>query len=228
MKTVLLVVSLMIGSSSIVLAQDTSGDLAEIVQQYAVAMGLSNTNQPLQSIHLNGILTYRGQDQPIKISRSAAGKSEIETVGRDGQPQFIVYNGETTVLRSGEEETPVDDPRVATFSRMMANLEDAIINHSAKGYEVHLRGAANVDGTATHHLSVHYSEGYVEEWYIDQESHLLLKRSADFKYRDSSATQSIYYFDHEEVDGVMIAQYLERSEFHYVRGYEIESVSVSR
>lgn len=103
----------------------------------------------------------------------------------------------------------------------------AMVNSQTKGHQIKWLGQEKVDSDMAHKLEVTLVSGRTELWFIDANSFLLVKRSSTFTYNKTEATQSIFYMDYKAADGLMIPHYLERSEFHYVRGYEIKLMEIN-
>lgn len=208
------------------LAQNENLSVDEIIKKYATALGGQERLQQVHSQRLTGVYTFRGWDHSITIIRMKPDRCRIEIIN-DGKKIITVCNGnlfwEIDEARS-QEARDIRDASVKNFVEMLAVFEDAIIDYSAKGHLVALAGQEKVDNDSAYKLEVTRANGTTEHWFIDTTSFLLLKRVSTFMDENEQAEQAIFYMDYKSVEGIMLPHYFERSEFHYVRGYEIKSV----
>ncbi|MGH7597714.1 MAG: hypothetical protein ACREOI_15300 [bacterium] len=208
-------------------AQELSID--GIIQKYAQALGGREPWQQMHAVKLSGVLTTGGVDYPLTILNAKPNLCRLEILN-EGKKVTMAYDGQAG-WESNEAQSPekkaIRDTRSKNFVEMLAIFVDALIDYKAKDYQIKSLGQEKVDSDMAYKLEVTLAPGRTEFWYIDTKSFLPSKRSAVITFREAQVVQAIYYFDYKPVAGCMIPHYLERTELHYLRGYEIRQAEIN-
>lgn len=208
-------------------AQELS--INDIIQKYTQALGGREPWQQMHAVKLTGILTTVGMEYPLTILNARPNLCRLEILN-EGKRVMVAYDGQTG-WESNEAQSPekkaIRDTRSRNFIEMLAIFVDALIDYKTKGYQIKSLGQEKVDSDMAYKLEVTLAPGRTEFWYIDTKSFLPNKRSAVITFREAPVVQAIYYFDYKPVAGCMIPHYLERTELHYLRGYEIKQAEIN-
>jgi hypothetical protein len=200
-----------------------------IIQKYAHALGGREKWQHMHAVKLAGVLTTGGVDYPMSLLNARPNLCRLEVMN-EGKRTIMAYSGkdawESSEAQSTERKA-IRDTRTKNFIEMLAVFVDGLIDYAAKGYQVRALGQEKVDSDLSYKLEVVVAPGRTEYWYIDAKTFLPSKRSSVFTFREAQTVQAVHYFDYRPVQGCMIPHYLERTELHYVRGYEISHVEIN-
>lgn len=209
-------------------AQDKDIPVEAIIEKHIAARGGMDNIKQLQSIRLSGLHIFRGQEFPLMIQRQRPNMFRLETSSGYG-PEMYLFDGETAHAidaKSGDKKA-IRDPRIRHFVEMMADFDGALVDYKSKGHQIALAGTESIEGQPAYVLDVALQNGPKEQWFLDAQSFLPVKRSSTFMDEDGQQTQSLYFMDYAPVEGYMIPHYFERNAGHYVYGYEIERVEIN-
>ena len=228
MKRYILGLAIFALSAANTTAQEKSLPVEAIIEKHIAARGGMANIKQLQSIRLSGLHIFRGQEFPLTILRRRPNMFRLETSSGYG-PEMYLFDGETAhaIDAKSSEKKAIRDPRIRHFVEMMADFDGALVDYKSKGHQIALAGTESIEGQPAYVLEVALQNGPKEQWFLDAQSFLPVKRSSTFMDEDGQQTQSLYFMDYAPVEGYMIPHYFERNAGHYVYGYEIERVEIN-
>jgi hypothetical protein len=220
----LLLVVLAVSTGALPAAEQPS--LEEIVAAHLQATFGEQDLSKLQVVRLRGVFSFRGLDHELQITARRPASCRLEVVENGTTVVRVHHDGASWQLDRDGQPGTITDPREQRAVETLTGLFWSLAEHAAQQASLKLAGTEEVEGAPAYRLLMSHPDGKVESWFIDCRSHLLVKRSSIVMRRGEETEQAFYFLDYRQEHGLMVPGYLERTDAHYVRGYELSTVEL--
>ena len=216
-------------------AEDTG--VETIVARHVEALGGAASLAAIRSLRKVGTYVYNGLEHPLVLTQKRGGlcREEIDGLTAWGTnnraPGTVIraYDG-ATAWEEGVEEAgkvaPMPEAEAVGFIQD-ADFEGALVGYAEKGHRVALVGPEEIDGVPVLHLEVTQRDGGRQQWYLDRESLLPVKKSMEVGASEYKAAMTWYFDDYREVAGVQMPFYVLIEERLFSREYLFDTVEVN-
>ncbi len=206
---------------------------AEIMARCAEALGGVEAWQAVRTLEISGVQSSFSKERPFLLKRMRPDFYRLDT-SEGVRPMTIAYDGENAwwqrellVASRGNWELPA--PAVyARAYRADASFDIPCVADPEAGYEVASLGRGELDGEPFFQLAVTFSDGAVENWYLDTDSFLPVARVATGAYWRMPMEERTFFSDFREIDGILLPHHLEIETGNLFRTMDIEDVQVNR
>ena len=220
--------------SSLAFAQPSAEEIAD---RCVAALGGAEKLVAVKSLRMKGTYVYNGIEHQMVISRMGnmirfdiEGLSRYGTSLEDGVAVVRCYDGKVAWGLGESRDTRGAYAMPAERAEVIAHRADIhgpLVDHAAKGNQLILAGAADVDGTQTWQLGVTLANGKQQTWFIDQKTNLPVKMSIAPGGEDRFKPTSWFFDDWREVGGIKIPHAIYMEEWLFAREHLIESVEIN-
>ncbi len=179
----------------------------EIVAKNLQAKGGAEKWKAVNTVKMTGKITMQGMDLPLTVYAKRPNYNRQEIVLQDKQ-LVQAFDGTTAWLLNPMmgSEVPQELPGpAAEMMRNSADFDGALIDYKGKGHTVELVGKEKMDATEVYHLKVTMKNGHIQHYYLDAQSGIELKTTADVDL-GTGAKQPLEteMSNYQPVNGIMI------------------------
>ena len=194
MKKTLTLLTLLIGASSLMIAQTAD----DIINKNIAAMGGLDKLNSIKSLYIEDSINGGGIKIPLKIwlvnkkaSRaefSFSGMTGFQIQRTDSGWSFFPFQGQTVPAPSTADEVKkgIQDLYVT----------DAFVNYKEKGYKVTYEGKDETEGSEAYKIKVTITDSNSETYFIDPDTYYVIevknKSTVNGKVEEGSETRSDY------------------------------------
>lgn len=198
--------------AALTLAIPSSAQTAdEIVAKNLTAKGGAEKWKSISSVKMTGRLSAQGRELPMTVytKRPNMLRQDITTPAGNAVQAF---DGVTPwMIAPG-----ADLPREITGSqgdaaRNGAEFDGPLMDYEAKGHKVELVGKETLGSAEVYHLKLTRKDGNVEHYYMDADSGLEVKRTAEVNAGGMKQTLESEMSNYKAVDGMMVPHTLKQS-----------------
>ena len=160
----------------------------------------------VNSVKTTGKVSMQGMDLPLTIYAKRPNYMLQEIVLQDKR-LVQAFDGTIGWLINPMMGTdaPQELPKEITELMKNTDFEGALINYKAKGHSIELVGKEKIDTTEVYHLKVTMKNGHVQHYYLDANSGIELKTSAEVDFGGGrKQTVETEMSNFQQVSGVMI------------------------
>lgn len=161
----------------------------EIVAKNLQAKGGAEKWQSVNSVRMTGTIAVQGQQLPLTMYAKRPNKNRQEISLPDGKI-VQAFDGTTAWVinpRVGSDAPQVVPGGVADMMKNSADFDGALINYKSKGHTIELVGKEKLADVSqgksaakdVYHLKITMKGGQVQHYFLDSESGLELKTSAE-------------------------------------------------
>ena len=153
----------------------------EIVAKNLQAKGGAEKWGSVNSVKMTGKIAAQGQEMPLTMYAKRPNLNRQEISLPDGRI-VQAFDGTTAWVINPllGTDTPQAVPGgVADMMKNSADFDGALINYKTKGHTIELVGKEKLADKDVHHLKVTMRGGQVQHYFLDAESGLELKTSAE-------------------------------------------------
>lgn len=153
----------------------------EIVAKNLQAKGGAEKWQSVNSVRMSGTITVQGQQLPLTMYAKRPNKNRQEISLPDGKI-VQAFDGTTAWVINpmmGSDAPQVVPGGVADMMKNSADFDGALINYKTKGHTIELVGKEKLAEKDVYHLKITMKGGQVQHYFLDAESGLELKTSAE-------------------------------------------------
>jgi hypothetical protein len=211
----------------------------EIVGRHLEALGGSEKIGAIESLEKTGTYVYNGMEYPIVSYHKVGRKCREEIDGLQiwgtavGEGLTVVRGTNGSVVWNKDESRPPEYQAIPSARAALvmeeADLHGALYGYRGKGHRVELAGRGEVDGTPAYLLKLTLASGVVQNWYIDLESFLVLRKEVvgEEKERDLERPRAWHYDDYRPVNGVLMPFWVYVEEPLFAREYIYETIEAN-
>lgn len=208
MKNLFLVTFILLSTTYFVSAQSAE----EIIHKHVKAIGGPEKIKSINTIKMTGTVDVGGGIQiPFTNYFARPDRMKIEATFQ-GMTQQIAVDGNTgwqiNPFMGSKDPEPMN-PEQLKVMKQQADFEGHLFNYKEKGYTAEFLGQEDFEGTPVNKISLSNKDGEQTTYYLDAESHLLLKESQTIKMADNEIQSETIYGDYKDEGGMMLAHSLE-------------------
>jgi outer membrane lipoprotein-sorting protein len=153
----------------------------ELVAKNLQAKGGAEKWQSVNSVKMTGTIAVQGQQLPLTMYARRPNKNRQEISLPDGKI-VQAFDGTTAWVINpmmGSNAPQVVPGSVADMMKNSADFDGALINYKSKGHTIELVGKEKLADKDAYHLKITMKGGQVQHYFLDAESGLELKTSAE-------------------------------------------------
>jgi outer membrane lipoprotein-sorting protein len=186
----------------------------ELIAKNLKARGGEEKLRATDSMRITGKVALQGMELPMMVvakrpnlmRQEMAIQDKKVITGFDGTTAWVI-----NPMMGSEAPQEVQGPQ-ADLTRDQADFDGPLMDYQKKGHTIELvkgegpKGTEKLpDGTAVHHVRVTRKNGRVQHYYLDAESGIELKQSAELEGPDGQKMMVEQELsDYREVDGLMV------------------------
>ena len=203
----------------------------EIVAKNLQAKGGAEKWQAVSSVKMSGKLMAQGQEMPLTVYAKRPNFNRQEVTLPDGAV-VQAFDGTTAWMinpRTGSSQPQPVPGAPADMMKNAADFDGALINYKSKGHTVELVGKETLGGKPVYHLKVTMKGGQVQDYFLDADSGIELKTSAqvDFGMGGGPAGQKqtldTEMSNYKAINGIMIPHTIKQ----FMNGNQMVEMSIS-
>lgn len=183
----------------------------EIVARHLKAKGGADKWKGISSVRITGKMSAQGRELPMTVTtkRPNMMRQDITTPAGtvvqafDGTTPWVIPPG-------GDVAQEVTGPQAAAM-RTASDFDGPLIDYAAKGHTIELVGKEKVGTAETYHLKLTRKDGAVEHYYLDTDSALEVRRTAERDLGGMKQTLETELSDHRSVEGLMVPHVMKQS-----------------
>jgi len=186
----------------------------EILAKHFEAQGGLEKWKALTTTRITGsIAVGQGMEAPILIERKRPGKERIEFTfqGMVGVQAFDGEQAWAVMPFMGKKDPEALSEEDTKLQKDNADFDGPLLDWKAKGHTVELAGKEQVEGAEAFKLKVSKKNGYVDYFYIDTETYLLVKQDGKRKRQGTEFEAETFLSDYKEVEGYMLPFTMEQA-----------------
>ena len=166
---------------AVVTATANAQTVDEIVAKNLQAKGGAEKWQSVNSVKMTGTIAVQGQQLPLTMYAKRPNKNRQEISLPDGKI-VQAFDGTTAWVINpmmGSDAPQAVPGGVADMMKNSADFDGALINYKAKGHTIEFVGKEKLAAKDVYHLKITMKGGHVQHYFLDAESGLELKTSAE-------------------------------------------------
>lgn len=208
MKKIFVITAILLSAVYFVSAQSAE----EIIHKHVKAIGGSEKIKSINTIKMTGTVDIGGGMQiPFTNYFARPGRMKIEATFQ-GMTQQIAVDGSTgwqiNPFMGSKDPEPMNAEQLKVM-KQQADFEGHLFNYKEKGYTAEFLGQEDFEGTPVNKISLSNTEGEQTTYYLDAETHLLLKELQTIKMTDNEMQSETIYGDYKDEGGLMMAHSME-------------------
>jgi len=198
----------------------------EIVAKNLQAKGGAEKWQSVNSVKMTGKIATQGQEMPLTMYAKRPNKSRQEISLPDGKI-VQAFDGATAWIINpmmGSNAPQAAPGGIADTIKNAADFDGALINYKSKGHTIELIGKEKLGDQDVYHLKVTMKGGQVQHYFLDAQSGLEMKTSAEVDMGMGATKQAFdtEMANYKQVGGIMLPHTIRQ----FVNGKKIVEVSV--
>jgi outer membrane lipoprotein-sorting protein len=173
---------------------------------------------PTAGLEFPAVITTK---RPNRFYQESTIRGTKVIAGYDGEKGWIL-----NPLMGGLVAQEMQGSRLEMLKRQL-DLEGPLVDYKAKGTTVEVAGHDSIEGKPVTKLKVTPKDGFVEYFYVDDETGLEAKTIKQIKDGDGVTTLETRYSNYQPVDGVMLPHIVEQKAAGQVLTFTIEKVEIA-
>jgi outer membrane lipoprotein-sorting protein len=186
----------------------------EILTKHFAAQGGVEKMKALNSMRITGSITVgQGMEAPVVMERKRPGKQRLEFTfqGMVGVQAFDGEQAWSVMPFMGKKDPEAASEEDTKLQKDDADFDGPLLDWKAKGHTVELAGKEQVEGAEAFKLKVTKKNGYVDYYYIDTETYLLVKQDSKRKRQGTEFEAESFFSDYKDVEGYMLPFTMEQA-----------------
>ena len=180
----------------------------DIVAKNLQAKGGAEKWGSVNSVKMSGKIAVQGQELPLTMFAKRPNMNRQEISLPDGKI-VQAFDGTTAWVINpmmGSDTPQVVPGSIADMMKNSADFDGALINYKSKGHTIELVGKEKLADKDVYHLKVTMKGGQVQHYFIDAESGLELKTSAEVDMGMGGPKQKLdtEMSNYKQVNGIML------------------------
>jgi outer membrane lipoprotein-sorting protein len=199
----------------------------EIVAKNLQAKGGAEKWGSINSVKMTGKIASQGQEMPLTMYAKRPNMTRQEISLPDGK-LVQAFDGTTAWVINpmmGSNAPQRVPGGLADTMKNAADFDGALINYKSKGHTIELVGREKLADKDVYHLKVTMKGGQVQQYFLDAESGLEVKTSAevDMGMGGTKQTLDTEMSNYKQVGGIMLPHTIGQ----FMNGNKIVEVSVT-
>ena len=199
----------------------------EIVAKNLQAKGGAEKWGAVTSVKMTGKIAAQGQEMPLTMYAKRPNMNRQEISLPDGRI-VQAFDGTTAwvinPLMGSDQPQPMPGG-IADMMKNSADFDGALINYKTKGHTIELVGKEKLGDKDVYHLKLTMKSGQVQHYFLDTESGLEVKTSAEVDTGMGPAKQTLdtEMSNYKQVGGIMLPHTVRQ----FMNGNKMAEVSVT-
>jgi outer membrane lipoprotein-sorting protein len=185
----------------------------ELVARNIKAKGGAEKWKTVNAVKMSGRMTVQGMELPLTIYAKRPNLSRQEITLQD-KTMVQAFDGTTpwTINPMMGSDTPqeITGPQ-GDMMKSDADFDGALMDYKDKGHTIELVGKEKLDGKEVHHLKVTKKGGNVQHYYLDAESGIELKTTAEIEQGGAKQSIETELSNFQPVEGIMVPHTVKQS-----------------
>ena len=199
----------------------------EIVAKNLQAKGGAEKWGSVNSVKMTGKIAAQGQEMPLTVYAKRPNMSRQEISLPDGR-MVQAFDGTTAWVINpmmGSDAPQAVPGGFADTIKNAADFDGALINYKSKGHSIEFVGKEKLGDKDVYHLRVTMKGGQVQQYFLDAESGLEMKTSAEVDMGMGGPKQTLdtEMSNYKQVAGVTLPHTIKQ----FMNGKPIAEVSVT-
>jgi hypothetical protein len=179
-----------------------SQTLDEIIAKNIEAMGGKEKLLALNTMVMEGSMTFNGQSLPVKVTQVHNKASRFE-ITINGMLNYVIQTKDSgwTFFPIQGQTKPEAMPE-ATLKELsdQLDIQSILLNYKEKGHTVELEGKDDVEGTECFKIKVVTKSGMQQTFYIDPANYYIIKVVTKTKANGQEREQAQNFSDYKKLD----------------------------
>jgi outer membrane lipoprotein-sorting protein len=199
----------------------------EIIAKNLQAKGGAEKWQSVKTVKMTGKIAAQGQEMPLTVYAKRPNLNRQEISLPDGKV-VQAFDGTTAWVINpmmGGDTPQVVPGGAADLMKNAADFDGALINYKSKGTTIELVGKEKLADKDVYHLKLTMKSGQVQHYFLDTESGLEVKTSAevDTGMGPTKQTLDTEMSNYKQVGGIMLPHTVRQ----FMNGNKMAEVSVT-
>jgi len=199
----------------------------EIIAKNLQAKGGTEKWQSVKTVKMTGKIAAQGQEMPLTVYAKRPNLNRQEITLPDGKV-VQAFDGTTAWVINpmmGSDVPQVVPGGAAELMKNAADFDGALINYKSKGTAIELVGKEKLGDKDVYHLKLTMKSGQVQHYFLDAESGLEIKTSAQVDTGMGPAKQTLdtEMSNYKQVGGIMLPHTVRQ----FMNGNKMAEVSVT-
>ena len=197
----------------------------EIVAKNLQAKGGAEKWQSVSSVKMTGKIAAQGQEMPLMVYAKRPNLSRQEISLPDGKI-VQAFDGTTAWVINpmmGSDVPQVLPGGAAEMMKNSADFDGALVNYKSKGHTIELVGKEKLSDKDVYHLKVTMKGGQVQHYFLDADSGLEVKTSAEVDMGMGKQALDTEMSNYKQVGGIMLPHTVKQ----FTNGKPIVEMSVT-
>ena len=178
----------------------------EIVAKNLMAKGGAEKWQALKSVKMTGKMTAQGTEMPLTVYAMRPNFNRQEITMPAGKA-IQAFDGTTAWVVN--PMLGIDAPQAvpgpaAESARNSADFDGALLNYKEKGNTIEFIGREKLGNKDVYHLKVTTKGAAVQHYFLDADTGIELKMSAEVERGGQKHTVNTEMSDYRSIDGILI------------------------
>jgi outer membrane lipoprotein-sorting protein len=176
----------------------------EIVAKNLKAKGGAEKWKSISSVKMTGTFSAQGMDMPMTVYAKRPNLSRQDITIQERR-LVQAFDGVTPwMMPPGSDEPQEIKGAQADAMRSGADFDGPLMDYAAKGHKLELVGKEKVGSTEVQHLKLTKKDGGVEHYYLDADSGIEVRRTAEIDTGGMKQSLETDLSDYKVVDGILI------------------------
>jgi hypothetical protein len=179
-----------------------SQTLDEVIAKNIDAMGGKEKLLALNSMVMEGNMTFNGQALPVKVTQLQNKGSRLE-ITINGMVNYVIQTQDSgwTYFPIQGQTKPEAMPEAAIKElKDQLDIQSVLLNYKEKGHTVELVGKDDVEGTECFKIKVVTKSGMEQTFFIDPSNYYIIKAVTKTKATGQEREQAQNFSDYKKLD----------------------------
>lgn len=225
---------LLLGFFCLLVQVSSAQTLSEVIALYQKNTGATTAKTRLSSMTVKGKTALGGMEFQTTVYRKAPGFFKVK-VTLQGKYLINAYDGKVAwkinPFPGGSDKPEQMAGAEALSMQLDAPFDPEFINAAQKGHKVTLEGTQEIEGSMCYKLKVVRKDKQVKLFFLDKDSGVLIMTRGKSVHPMNPTvliTKETYQSNYKEVDGFMIAHYMEdRIDGKVVAKMQFDSITLN-
>jgi outer membrane lipoprotein-sorting protein len=185
----------------------------ELVAKNIKAKGGAEKWKTVSAVKMTGRMTVQGMELPLTIYAKRPNLSRQEITLQD-KTMVQAFDGTTpwtiNPMMGSDAPQEITGPQ-ADMMKSDADFDGALMDYKNKGHAIELVGKEKLDGREVHHLKVTKKGGTVQHYYLDAETGIELKTTAEIEQGGAKQSIETELSNFQPIEGIMVPHTVKQS-----------------
>lgn len=196
----------------------------EIVAKNLKAKGGAEKWKSVSSVRMSGTFSAQGMTMPMTVYAKRPNMSRQEITLKE-RKLVQAFDGTTPwIINPGSDVAQEITGPPGDLARNSADFDGPLMDYSAKGHTLELVGKEKLGAAEVYHLKLTKKGGSVEHYYLDADSGMEMKRTAEMDAGGMKQSIETALSNYKSIDGIMIPHSIKQS----LNGTEMAQMTIDK